>query len=54
VRKIVGFAAMLALMALVASARADDDDAKLRAVIDKAIKAHGGADNSRLRIEDRG
>jgi negative regulator of sigma E activity len=33
------------LLALVSPVRAADDEAKLRAVLDKAIKAHGGADN---------
>jgi hypothetical protein len=35
----------VALLASVRPIRAADDEAKLRAVLDKAIKAHGGADN---------
>jgi outer membrane lipoprotein-sorting protein len=41
----MGAVCVVALLAAVSSIRADDDAAKLRAVIDKAIKAHGGADN---------
>lgn len=44
-RRIVGAVCVIALLAAVSPIRADDDTAKLRAVIDKAIKAHGGADN---------
>lgn len=34
----------IALLAVVSPARASDDDAKLRDIVNKAIKAHGGAD----------
>jgi outer membrane lipoprotein-sorting protein len=43
-RKFVGVLSVLGLLALVIPVRADDD-AKLREVIAKAIKAHGGEDN---------
>jgi hypothetical protein len=43
-RRILGVVCATALLASVSPIRADDE-AKLRAVIDKAIKAHGGADN---------
>lgn len=42
-RKTVGFVGMFILLAAVAPARADED-AKLREIVAKAIKAHGGAD----------
>jgi len=42
-RQIAGFVGVFALLAATVPARADDD-AKLREVIAKAIKAHGGAD----------
>jgi hypothetical protein len=42
-RKIVGFVGVFALLAAVGPARADDD-AKLREIVAKAIKAHGGED----------
>lgn len=42
-RKIAGFLGVLALLAAVGPARADDE-AKLREIVAKAIKAHGGAD----------
>lgn len=43
-RKIAGVLSVLGLLALVVPVRADDD-AQLREVIAKAIKAHGGEDN---------
>lgn len=42
--KIAGTLGVLGLMALVVPVRADED-AKLREVVDRAIKAHGGIDN---------
>ena len=42
-RQIAGFVGVFALLAAVVPARADDD-AKLREIVAKAIKAHGGAD----------
>jgi hypothetical protein len=44
-RRILGVACAIALLASGSPIRAADDEAKLRAVIDKALKAHGGADN---------
>ena len=44
-RRTLGVVCAVALLASVSPVRADDDEAKLRAIIDKAIKAHGGADN---------
>jgi hypothetical protein len=43
-RKILGFGGVIALLTVVVPARADDD-AKLREIVSKAVKAHGGADN---------
>jgi outer membrane lipoprotein-sorting protein len=43
-RRIAGLAGILALLSVGPAVRADDD-AKLREVVAKAIKAHGGADN---------
>jgi outer membrane lipoprotein-sorting protein len=44
VRKITAIVGVVSLVTLILPARADDD-AKLRAVIDRAIKVHGGAEN---------
>jgi hypothetical protein len=43
-RRIAGVAGIVTLLAVAAPVRADDD-AKLREVVAKAIKAHGGGDN---------
>jgi hypothetical protein len=43
-RRIARVACAIALLGIVTPVRADDEDAKVRKVIAKAIKAHGGAD----------